>query len=196
MGWEASALAGGTQSGGKTRVRDPPWRRPLAEPTPRGASSPASLLRCLPVTPLCVLPRRDMTSRSIKGENGARQVLCAPPRSYPHGERRPPLVIPCRRPRGKTTYTVRGRGPSLAQSNPRATGILGTNQLADEGGLSGLPTRPPPWHPSRSSVVSPAAGGNLTAAGDGITRPRTAPTKPLCAEPTCKEQPFHVNREG
>ena len=38
-------------------------------------------------------------------------------------------MIPCRRPRGKTTYTVRGRGPSLAQSIPRATGILGTNQL-------------------------------------------------------------------
>ena len=50
--------------------------------------------------------------------------------------------------------------------------------------MCGLPTLAAPSAYSRSSVVSPAAGGNLTAAGDGITRPRTAPTKPLCAEPT------------
>ena len=99
MGWEASALAGGTRSGGNQGQR-PALAKPPAEPTPSGASSPASLLRCLPVMPLCVLPRRGMTeatgvARSNKGENGERQAgfasvgLCGGPSGggQPHGGR-------------------------------------------------------------------------------------------------------------
>ena len=62
------------------------------------------------------------------------------------------------------------------------------------GGKACLRGRPSAY--GRSSVVSPPAGGNLTAAGDGITRPRTAPTKPLCAELTGEERPSHANRVG
>ena len=89
-GGRPAQLAGGTRSGGTTRVGDPPWRSPLAEPTPAGASSPASLLRCLPVTPLCVLPRRDMTSRSIKGERRAAGPVRLPSLISSRGEAPPP----------------------------------------------------------------------------------------------------------
>ena len=118
---------------GNLRVQSGPSEAPPAELTPGGASFPASLLRCLPVTPLCVLPRRDMTSRSIKGEKAIGRSDASLDTSP--GEACPPSasVGPCAGDiRGKSipmplsaaepTYSLRGGG-RLAYQRGRLLGI-------------------------------------------------------------------------
>ena len=112
---------------GKNQGQRPALAKPPAEPTPSGASSPASLLRCLPVIPLCVLPRRGMTeatgvARSYKGETASGRPD-SPPSAIRPGEACPPSasVDPCAGDiRGKSipmplsaaepTYSLRGGG--------------------------------------------------------------------------------------
>ena len=163
---------------GRNQGQRPALATPPAEPTPRGASSPASLLACLDHTPM----RAAAAGHDPSVIQGRKWRTAGPVRLPPlissRGEAPPPRDPSAGDLAGKRPTQVRGRGPSLAQSIPEPPASSEPTNLK-RGGVVRPADAAAPSATGRSSVVSPAAGGNLTAAGDGITRPRTAPTKPL-----------------
>ena len=188
-------LAGGTRSGGNSGSKTGPGEAPGGANPWRGQRPRLPS----PLPPGHTPMRAAAAGHDLAVNQGRKWRTAGPVRLPPlissRGEAPPPRDPLPATSRENDLHSAGERSiprsvESPSHRHPRnqpTCGRRGVERPADAAAPSAL---------GRSFVVSPAAGGNLTAAGDGITWPRTAPTKPSCAEPTGGERPSHANRVG